>query len=96
MKVRPVICLLSERFYQPNYTKKYVDWCRYCLLFKVKPQTAPLEVISITHPLQCLHRGYLSLEPGKGKEKNVLVVMDHDTRYVQAYITRSQTAQFTA
>ena len=30
-----------------------------------------------THPLELVHIDYLCLKPGKGKEKNVLVVMDH-------------------
>ena len=38
----------------------------------------------------------LSLEPGKGKEENILVVTDHFTWYVQVYVTKSQIAQATA
>ena len=39
---------------------------------------------------------YLCLELGKGLEENALVVTDHFTRYAQAYVTRTQTAQTTA
>ena len=49
-----------------------------------------------THPLELVHLNYLCLEPGKGLEENVLVVTDHFTRYAQAYVTRTQTAQTTA
>ena len=49
-----------------------------------------------THPLELVHLDNLCLEPGKGLEENVLVVVDHFTRYAQAYITKTQTAQMTA
>ena len=49
-----------------------------------------------THPLELVHLDYLCLEPGKGLEENVLVVTDHFTRYAQAYITKTQTAQMIA
>ena len=43
----------------------------------MKPQEVPLEIISVTHPLELLHIDYLSLEPDIAKDSNVLVVMDH-------------------
>ena len=46
-----------------------------------------MESIVATHPLELVHINYLCLEPGKGKEENVLVVIDHFTQYAQAYIT---------
>ena len=49
-----------------------------------------------THPLELVHLNYLFLEPGTGKEENVLVVMDHFTHYAQAYVTQSQMALTTA
>ena len=49
-----------------------------------------------THPLELVYFDYLCLEPGKGLGENVLVVTDHFTRYVQAYVTRTQTTQTTA
>ena len=49
-----------------------------------------------THPLELVHLDYLCLKPGKDLEKNVLVVTDHITRYAQAYVTKTQTAQTNA
>ena len=76
--------------------RQHVDKCHPCLSFKAKQPRAPLENIMATHPLELVHLDYLCLEPGKGKEENVLVVMDHFTHYAQAYVTKSQTALTTA
>ena len=50
----------------------------------------------VTHPLELVHLDYLCLEPGKGLDKNILVLTDHFTKYAQAYVTRTQTTQTTA
>ena len=55
-----------------------------------------MENIVATHPLELVHIKYLCLEPGKDKEENVLVVMDHFTHYAQDYVTQSQMTQTTA
>ena len=68
---------------------------RLCLAFKARQQKAPLKNIMATHPLELVHLDYLCLEPGKGLEENVLVPTDHITRYAQAYVTKTQTAQMT-
>ena len=52
-----------------------------------------MESIMTTHPLELVHINYLCLEPGKDKDENVLVVMDHFTCYTKVYVTQSQTAQ---
>ena len=70
-----------------------VTWA---LAFKAKQPKTPQENIVATHPLELVHLDYLCLEPGKGLEGNFLVVTDHFTRYTQAYVTRTQTAQTNA
>ena len=64
--------------------------------FQGQTAKSPLKNIMATHPLELLHLDYLCLEPGKGLEENVLIVTDHFTRYAQAYVTRTPTAQMTA
>ena len=72
-----------------EHVKKYCQ----CVIFKANQQRAPMESIIATHPPELVHIDYLCLELGKGKEGNVLVVMDHFTQYTQEYITQSQMAQ---
>ena len=71
--------------------REHIDKCCPCLTFKAKQPKAPLENIGAIHPLGLAHLEYLCLEPGKGKEENVLVVTDHFTCYTQTYATQSQT-----
>ena len=71
--------------------KEHIEMCHQCITFKAKQQQAPLENIVATHPLEQVHIDYLWLELGKGKEENVLVVMDHFTCYTQAYVTQPKT-----
>ena len=73
--------------------KEHIEKCYHCNTFKAKQQRAPMENIMTTHPLELVHINYLYLEPGKGKEENILIVMDHLTHYAQMYVTWFQMAQ---
>ena len=91
--------LMCDRFFWPcmaAQAKEHVGKCCLCLAFKARQPKAPLKNIVATHPLELVHLDYLSLEPGKGLDENVLVVTDHFTSYTQACVTRTQTAQMTA
>ena len=88
--------LLKDRFYLPGMEddiEEYVKTCPKCLKFKAVPERAELNIIDVTRPLELVHIDFLTIEaPKKDKDVNILVVMDHFTRYTQAYVTRSQTA----
>ena len=88
--------LMHDRFFWPHMAvqvKEDIGKCHPCLAFKARQPKVPLENIVATHPLELVHLDYLCLEPWKGLEENVLVITDHFTRYTQAYVTRTQTAQ---
>ena len=90
---------MCDQFYWPcmaAQAKEHIRKYHPSLAFKAKQPKAPLENIMATHPLEQVHLNYLCLEPGKDLEENFLVVTDHFTRYAQAYVTRTQTAQTTA
>ena len=56
-----------------------------------------MEPILATYPMQIVHIDFLTIESGKkDKDHNVLVVTDQFTRFVQAFVTTSQTGQTTA
>ena len=90
--------LMHDRFFWPHMAaqaKEHIGKCHPCLEFKARQPKVTLKNILATHPLELVHLDYLCLEPGKGLEENVLVITDHFTRYTQAYVTRTQTAQMT-
>ena len=75
---------MHDHFFWPHMAaqaKEHIEQCHPCLTFKVKQPRTHLENIVATHPLELVDLDYLCLEPGKGKEENVLVVTDHFTKY---------------
>jgi len=92
--------LLTSRFYWTNVSNDvaaYISRCDRCLRRKsLTNQKAPLVNITTSYPLELVSIDYLTLETSKGGFENILVVMDHFTRYAQAYPTRNQTAKTTA
>ena len=63
--------------------------------------TPGMQPIICTEPMELVHIDYVGMEvtvstQEKPVVKNVLVVIDHFTRYVQAYVTQNQTPRTTA
>ena len=90
---------MCDRFFWPcmaAQVKEHIGKCCLCLAFKARQPKVPIKNICATHPMELVHLDYLCLEPGKGLEENVLVITDHFTRYAQAYVTQTQTAQMMA
>ena len=55
-----------------------------------------MENVDATYPMELVHMDYLTIKANEGgKDVHILVITDHFTRYVQAIVTRLQTAKCT-
>ena len=75
--------------------------CQCCKIFKGVVVKAPLCPIQAYVPLELVHVDFTSIETTMELNqppsvKNVLVLMDHFTRYVMAFITKDQKAKTVA
>ncbi len=90
--------LIRERFYWPqmhNDVDHYVTKSCVCLKQKKpgKETRAPLQNIVTTHPLKLVSIDFLHLDKCKGGYQYILIVVDHFTRFAQAYATTSKSAK---
>ena len=79
-----------------NDVPSYLNNCPRCLRRKSQTGQAPLLNIEVNQPLELVHLDYLKIEPSKGNVENVLIIIDHFTRYAQVFPSKSQTALTTA
>ena len=89
---------LKRRFYWPFMSMELEDkvkHCVRCIQKGARTQKAPMKTIVTTHPLELLSIDFLSIEC-KGDKQNVLVMMDHFTKFGVAVCTRDQTAKTVA
>ena len=82
-------------------TVQSVHNCSHCIQFEARLQKPGLEPITCMEPMDLVHIDYVKMEVTVGlKEKpevkDVLVVEDHFTCYLQAYVTKNHTARATA
>ena len=98
------LSLMKERFWWPGMSQALVmavSNCGRCKQFEAKPQIPGMQPIICTKPMELVHIDYVGMEvmvstQEKPVVKNMLVIVDHFTWYVQAYVTWNQTARTTA
>ena len=86
------------RFFWPFMARdleRKIKKCGRCIRKGAKPQKAPMQSIETTFPLELLSIDYLTIEV-KGQKQNILVVMDHFTKFGTALLTKDQTAKTVA
>ena len=95
------LSLMKERFWWPGMSQallKAVANCGRCIQYEAKGQLPPMQPIICTEPMELVHIDYVGMEvtiatDKKPAVKNVLVVVDHFTRYIQAFVTKNHTAR---
>ena len=96
-----VIELAQQRFYWPGMARDIANFvqkrCR-CIVNK-KPniiETAALETIETTHPLELVSVDFMHLDKCKGGFQYAMVVTDNFTKYCQIYATRTKSTKAAA
>ncbi|KAK7106579.1 hypothetical protein V1264_017813 [Littorina saxatilis] len=89
---------LRKRFFWPYMARdleKKIRRCGRCVRKGASQQKAPMQSIVTTFPLELLSIDYLTIEV-KGQKQNILVILDHFTKFATAVCTKDQTAKTVA
>ena len=96
--------LMQERFWWPGMARDLrnrIRKCGHCRKFEAAPPIAPMQPLTCSGPGELLHVDFTSIEetvPLKEEPVicNVLVLQDHFSKYVVAYVVKDQTARTAA
>ena len=96
-ELKRTLGLLQERFFWPKMADDVcmcICTCDQCLRFKQPQEKSEMQPILVSYPMKLVHLDFLTLggKADNNKSVNILIVTDHFTKYVQAYITPKQTA----
>jgi hypothetical protein len=87
---------VRKRFYSPGIRKsvtKHIQLCKVCNQKNspINRNTAPLGHISVSQPFTFWAMDYMGPLPGTGRgNKHILVVVDHFTKWCEAFATPDQ------
>ena len=92
---------MKERFWWPGMTRdlrNHIKKCGHCRKYEAAPPIVPMKPLTCSGPGELLHVYFTSIEetvPLKENPviRNVLVLQDHFSKYVVAYVVKDQTAR---
>ena len=93
--------LVKARFFWVGQTQDIREWCINCMRCKQAKgpylaERTPLVSITTCRPLEVVGVDYLGVPLSKGGFSNILVMIDHFTKFMVAVPTRNQTGPTTA
>ena len=96
--------LMQECFWWPGMTwdlRNCIKKCGHCRKYEAAPPVVPMKPLACSGPGELLHVDFMSIEetvPLKEDPviRNVLVLQDHFSKYVVAYVVKDQTARTAA
>ena len=95
---------MQDRFWWLGMTqdlRNRIKKCGHCRKYKAAPPIVPIKPLTCSGPGELLHVNFTSIEetvPLKEEPviQNVLVLQDHFSKYVVAYVVKDQTAHTAA
>ena len=96
--------LMQESFWWPGMIRDLrncIKKCGHCRKYKAAPPIVPMKLLTCSGPRELLRVDFTSIEetvPPKEEPiiRNVLVLQDHFSKYVVAYVVKDQTARTAA
>ena len=95
------LSLMQERFWWPGMAcnlRNRIRKCGHCKKFEATPPVAPLRPLTCSRPGELLHVDFTSIEETVPLHeepviRNIMVMQDHFSKYVVAYVVKDQTAR---
>ena len=92
--------LMQERFWWPGMTRdlrNHIKKCSHCRKYEAAPPLVPMKPLASSGPGELLHVDFTSIEETVPLKEdpvicNVLVLQDHYSKYIVAYVVKDQTA----